>query len=448
MILDIKNIFYKNTLYNFYSIIKSIFTMKNKILLLLLIGMTSVFAQKGKKAIVKAKAPIATKKVAVKPIDNPNVGVFANFETSKGNIVLQLEYKKTPITVANFVSLIEGKNSFITDEKLKNKPFYDGLKFHRVIKDFMVQGGDPAGNGSGGAGYSFKDEFVPDLKHDKGGILSMANSGPATNSSQFFITHKETPWLDGKHTVFGHVVSGMDVVNAIVQDDIIKKVTISRKGADAMKFDAVKTFSTYFATKGNEDKVNAEAKAAQEKMQAEARAKQAIVDAEAKKVYVAKYGPVMAEKVAYLNGIRSTATKTASGLEYKVIQAGKGVKPVENANVFIHYAGYLEDGSLFDSSYEEVNKTFGKYDENRAKGNGYAPFPFQYGKKEGLIPGFIEGLNNMNLNDKAILFIPAALGYGARGAGNVIPPNSNIIFQVEMLEVNPNAPATPTEIKK
>ncbi len=410
--------------------------------------MTSVFAQKGKKVIsVKGNSPIAAKKMVKKPMDNPNVGVFANFETSRGNIVLQLEYKKAPITVANFVSLIEGKNTFITDEKLKNKPFYDGIKFHRVIKDFMVQGGDPAGNGSGGAGYSFKDEFVADLKHDKGGILSMANSGPATNSSQFFITHKETPWLDGKHTVFGHVVSGMDVVNAIVQDDIIKKVTVTRKGAEAMKFDAVKTFSTYFATKGSEDKVNAEIRAKQDAEQKEARAKQALLDIEAKKLYVAKYGTVMAEKVTYLNGIRSTATKMPSGLEYKIIQAGKGVKPVEGSNVFVHYAGYLEDGSLFDSSYEDVNKTYGKYDENRAKQKGYQPFPFQYGKKDGLIPGFIEGLNNMNLNDKAILFIPAALGYGARGAGNVIPPNSNIIFLVEMLEINPNA-VVPAETSK
>lgn len=410
--------------------------------------MTTVFAQKTKKSILKVQSPIATKKTVVQPKDNPNVGVFANFETSKGNIVLQLEYKKAPITVANFVSLIEGKNTFVTDEKLKGKPFYDGIKFHRVIKDFMIQGGDPAGNGSGGAGYSFKDEFVSELVFDKGGILAMANSGPATNSSQFFITHKDTPWLNGKHTIFGHVISGMDVVNAVAQDDIIKKVTVTRKGADAMKFDAVQIFSAYFANKGSEDKANAEARAEQEKIQSEARAKQALLDIEAKKLYVAKYGSVMAEKVNYLNGIRSTATKTASGLEYKVIQSGKGVKPVEGANVFIHYAGYLEDGSLFDSSYVDVNKTYGKFDENRAKQNGYAPFPFQYGKKDGLIPGFIEGLNNMNLNDKAILFIPSALGYAARGAGNVIPPNSNIIFQVEMLEVNPNIEVAPMGTSK
>ena len=418
--------------------------MKNKILLLLLIGFTTIFAQKTKKlTTVKGKSTVAVKKVVATTPSNPNVGVFANFETSKGNIVVQLEYKKTPVTVANFVTLIEGKNTFITDEKLKNKPFYDGLKFHRVIKDFMIQGGDPAGNGSGGSGYSFKDEFVADLRHDKGGILSMANSGPATNSSQFFITHKDTPWLNDKHTVFGHVVTGMDVVNKIVQDDVINKVTITRKGADATKFDAVKTFATYFANKGSEDKVNAEAKAVQDKVQAEARAKQALLEIEAKKIYVAKFGKVMAEKVSYLNGIRSTATKTDSGLEYKIVQAGKGIKPVDGSNIFVNYAGYLEDGTLFDSSMVEENKVYGKYDENRDKQNGYKPFPFQFGKKDGLIPGFIEGLNNMNLNEKAVLFIPAALGYGARGAGNVIPPNSNIIFMVEMLENMPTSDATP-----
>ena len=398
--------------------------MKFKVLFLLFFGIsTSIYSQKTKK-VVAAKKPVAT---VQKLNPTANEGIFAEFETTKGKIVVVLEYKKTPITVANFVSLIEGTNTFVSDEKLKGKPFYNGLKFHRVIKDFMIQGGDPAGNGSGGCGYSFKDEFVPDLKHDKGGILSMANSGPSTNSSQFFITHKDTPWLDGKHTVFGHVVKGMEVVNAIVQDDVILKVTVSRVGTEAKKFDAPKVFSDYYANKaGDEAKQNA--------AQAEARAKQAAIDAEAKKVYDEKYGSVKAAKVAELAVIRTTATKSETGLEYKIIQKGAGVKPADGANVFIHYAGYLEDGTLFDSSYEEVNKVCGKFDQNRANQNGYQPFPFQYGKKDGLIPGFIEALNAMAIGDKLVAFIPSKLGYGERGAGNVIPPNANIIFEIELLE--------------
>lgn len=411
--------------------------MKNKILLLLLVAVTSVFAQ-------KAKKPIATKKPlkaanAVKAVAS-NDAVFADFETSKGKIVLQLEHIKAPVTVANFVSLIEGKNPFVT-ETLKGKPFYNGIKFHRVIPDFMIQGGDPAGNGSGGAGYSFKDEFVTELKHDKGGILSMANSGPATNSSQFFITHKETPWLDGKHTVFGHVVSGMDVVNAIKQDDVINSVTIRRVGASVKNYDAVKIFSDYYATKGNDDKAAADARAKQEKEQAEARAKQALIDAEAKKVYNEKYAPVMAQKVASLKVLKDAATKTDSGLKYNLLSKGTGVKPADGATVYIHYAGYLEDGSLFDSSYEAVTKEYGKFDQNRANANGYAPFPFQFGKKDGLIPGFLEGVNLMSFGDKMTLFIPSKLGYGERGAGNVIPPNADLIFELEVLEKLPEAVA-------
>ena len=410
--------------------------MKFKVLFLLFFGITtSIYSQKTKK-VVAAKKPVATVQ-KLNPIAND--GIFAEFETTKGKIVLVLEYKKTPITVANFVSLIEGTNPFVTDEKQKGKPFYNELKFHRVIKDFMIQGGDPAGNGSGGCGYSFKDEFIPEMKFDKGGILAMANSGPATNSSQFFITHKDTPWLNGKHTIFGHVVSGMNVVNAIAQDDIMLKVTVSRVGTEAKKFDAPKVFSDYYANKAGDDvKQNA--------AQAEARAKQAVIDAEARKVYDAKYAPVKAEKVTELAAIRATATKSATGLEYKIIQKGAGVKPADGANVFIHYAGYLEDGTLFDSSYEEVNKTYGKFDQNRASQNGYEPFPFQYGKKDGLIPGFIEGLNALSFGDKAVVFIPSKLGYGERGAGNVIPPNANIIFEMELLETMPTPVAA--EAKK
>lgn len=167
-------------------------------------------------------------------------GMYAEMTTSKGVILLQLEFEKTPLTVANFVGLAEGK---LENSARKGKPYYDSLKFHRVIKDFMIQGGDPEGTGRGGPGYKFKDEIVEGLKHDKPGILSMANAGPKTNGSQFFITHKATPWLDGKHTVFGHVISGQEVVDAIVQNDYIVKLKIIRKGKAAKKFNAVKTFT-------------------------------------------------------------------------------------------------------------------------------------------------------------------------------------------------------------
>ena len=403
--------------------------IKFNILLLICLGMISATAQTKKKPAIKSRKVTTTtiaKKQATTPADQ---GIFAEMETSKGKILIQLEYQKTPITVANFISLAEGTNASVADEKLKGKPFYNGLKFHRVIADFMIQGGDPQGNGSGGPGYAFKDEFT-DAKFDKAGILAMANSGPKTNGSQFFITHKETPWLTGKHTIFGHVLTGQDVVNKIAQDDVIKTIVIVRKGADAKKFDATKIFADYMANKGGDDAKDAA-------LAAENNKKQAELEAQKKAEYMAKFGSVIAAKAKYLSDSKATATETASGLKYKIIQTGTGKKPAEGANVFIDYAGYLEDGSLFDSSIESVNKECGKFDENRAKQNGYQPFPFQYGKKEGLIPGFIEGLNLMNFGDKALVFIPSKLGYGERGAGNVIPPNSNIVFEIEMLETAP-----------
>lgn len=347
-------------------------------------------------------------------------GLYADIETSRGNIIVQLDYEKAPITVANFVSLAEGKNTFVSEE-YKGRPFFDGLKFHRVIPNFMIQGGDPLGNGSGDTGYKFKDE-ITDMRFDKGGVLAMANSGPGTNSSQFFITHLETPWLDGKHTIFGHVVeNGMEVVNKIVQDDAILKISIIRKGAAAKKFDAVKIFSDFFTT------------------EAENLKKQAIIDAQNKLEYDAKYKAVKEQKVAYLKKMMETATKTPSGLMYKIISKGNGKKPENGTEVYIGYAGFLETGDLFDTSNEKVATAFGKFDQRRADAKQYLPIPYQIGKREGIvpIPGFIEGLEKLSFGDKAILFIPSNLAYGAQGAGGVIPPNADIIFEVELLENMP-----------
>ena len=369
-------------------------------------------------------------------------GIFAEIYTNKGKIALQLEFQKTPITVANFITLAEGKNEYVTNDR-KGKPYYDGLKFHRVIANFMIQGGCPLGTGAGDPGYKFKDEFDPSLKHDKPGILSMANSGPATNGSQFFITHKDTPWLNNKHSIFGHVIEGQKVVDAIAQDDVIEKVVIIRKGKLAKNFNAEKVFSEYMKMKPELDKKEAEenrikaeatAKLDAERKQKEAEAK-AIADKEMKE----KLGPLLAAKVAELAALKAKTTTTASGLQYSILQKGTGVKPTEGKDIYVHYAGYFEDGTLFDSSYEAINKMYGKFDQNRANQNGYQPFPFKYGNKGGLIPGFLEGINNMNFNDKVILFIPSNLGYGERGYGNVIPPNSNLIFELEIFESLPAA---------
>lgn len=329
-------------------------------------------------------------------------GLYADIETNKGHIIVELDYKKAPITVANFVTLAEGKNEFVTHENLKNKPFFNGLKFHRVIENFMIQSGDPLGTGSGDTGYKFKDEFS-DLKFDKAGVLAMANNGPATNSSQFFITHVETPWLEGKHTIFGHVVDAktQEVVNKVVQGDNIVSVTIIRNGEAAKKFDAVKVFHDYFADISKEQ---------------------------------SKYAGVQKEKVAYYTAEKAKATKTTSGLEFVVTQKGGGKKPAAGTQVYIHYAGFLENGTLFDTSLEDVARQFGKFDQQRADAKAYSPIPFTAGKKDGLIPGFIEGIEQLSFGDKAILFIPSHLAYGATGAGGVIPPNANIIFEIQLLE--------------
>lgn len=360
--------------------------MKIKLIALLFLS-TIAFAQGQKKTTTAKKAATTPVKAApvVLPVVNANEGIFAEMETTKGKIVIQLEYKKTPVTVANFISLAEGTNPKVNDT-YKGKKFYDGLKFHRVIKDFMIQGGDPAGNGSGGPGYAFKDE-ITDLKHHKGGILSMANSGPKTNGSQFFITHKETPWLDGKHTVFGIVVSGMDVVNAIAQDDVINKITIVRKGAAAKKFDAPKVFADYFANKDVEERAQIE-KDAKER----------------------------AEKNAIALKEFEGGKTTASGLKYIVLKEGTGARPVATSNVKVHYTGTLVDGKVFDSSVQRGQ-------------------PIDFGLNQ-VIPGWTEGVQLMTEGSKYKFFIPYNLAYGERAMGGVIPAKSDLIFEVELIKIN------------
>ena len=346
-------------------------------------------------------------------------GLYAKVETSKGTFIVELDYQKAPIMVANFVTLAEGKNQFVSKE-FKGKPFFDGLKFHRVIsklngdsEDFMVQTGDPLGNGSGDAGYKIRDEFT-DLRHNKPGVLSMANSGSNTNSSQFFITLVPTPWLDGKHSIFGSVVSdGMKVVATIVKDDIVKTVTIIRKGEVVKKFDAVKIFNDYF------------------KSETENQKKQAAIDSQKKKDYDAKYKIVKDQKVTFFNELKKSATKTPSGFKFKIIQKSTGDIPKDGETVNIEYAGFLEDGTLFDTSSPTVAKQFGMFNEQRAMQNGYSALPYVMGSNR-MIPGFVEGLSKLKKGEKAVFFIPFNLGYGEQGAGNVIPPNANLIFEVEL----------------
>tara|TARA_B100001758_G_scaffold174960_1_gene151814 strand:- start:183 stop:1265 length:1083 start_codon:yes stop_codon:yes gene_type:complete len=305
--------------------------------------------------------------------------MYAKINTTKGDILIQLQYEKTPLTVANFVALAEGKMK--NNHKLEGEPYYDGLKFHRVIADFMIQGGCPEGSGMGDPGYKFSDEFHQDLKHNGPGILSMANSGPGTNGSQFFITHKETPWLDGKHSVFGEVVEGMDVVNSIVKDDIINKITIIREGSNAKAFNAVKVFQEL---QSEIERVNAE--------KAE-KAKKAM------------------------KKLTEGATTTKSGLAYFMIKEGEGAQAKAGNTVSVHYTGKLSDGTKFDSSYDRGQ-----------------PIEFPLGEGR-VIPGWDEGIALLKLGGKATFIIPPNLAYGSRGAGGVIPPNSTLIFEVELINI-------------
>ena len=340
-------------------------------------------------------------------------GLFADIETTKGHIVVKLNYKEVPTTVANFVTLAEGKNNFVKVE-YKGKPFYNGTIFHRVIDGFMIQGGDPTGTGMGDPGYRFEDEFVPSLRHNKKGILSMANSGPNTNGSQFFITQVPTPHLDGRHTVFGETVKGEEVIDAIAKaprngqdrpnEDIkIKNITIVANGKDAQKFDAVKVFDSYFKSVAEREK------------EKEERVKRAS-----------------AKFLEEIKVQEPQAKVLPSGVKIFTINNGEGKHPKQTEFAMVNYAGYLRNGALFDSNIKEVEESYGKYQAMREQKNGYQPIPFPYTPSAQLIPGFKEALLTMKVGDKIRVFIPATLGYGEAGAGDVIPPNSDLIFDIEI----------------
>jgi peptidylprolyl isomerase len=305
-------------------------------------------------------------------------GLFARINTDRGDIVVRLEFQKTPLTVCNFVALAEGKMN-VTG----GKRFYDGLVFHRVIADFMIQGGDPQGNGTGGPGYRFPDEIVPSLKHDGPGVLSMANAGPGTNGSQFFITHVATPWLDGKHTVFGRVVEGQDVVNAIKQGDKIRNITIIRNGSLANQF----------------------------------KADQGVFDAFLKE----SAGGGRAQRdadIAQINTKYPNAVQTPSGVKYVIQKKGTGNKPAAGKTVQVNYRGSFLSGQVFDSS------------DTRGR-----PLEFPAGVGA-VIKGWDEMIMDMQVGEKRVAIIPPELAYGERGAGNgVIPPNSFLVFEMELVGV-------------
>ncbi|REE79922.1 FKBP-type peptidyl-prolyl isomerase-like protein [Lutibacter oceani] len=308
-----------------------------------------------------------------------NNGLYAKFNTSKGAILVNLEFEKTPGTVGNFVALAEG--NLENNSKPQGTPYYNGLKFHRVIADFMIQGGCPLGTGAGSPGYSFDDEFHPDLKHNAPGILSMANSGPASNGSQFFITHVATPWLDNKHTVFGNVVEGQDVVDAVAQNDMLESIEIIRVGEAAENFNAVEAFRVFEGSRAKREEA----------------AKQAMK--------------------AQMDKIAAGYDETPSGLRYKILQEGSGKKAEKGNMVSVHYKGQLLDGQVFDSSYSRKQ-----------------PIDFTIGVGQ-VIPGWDEGIQLLKVGDKARLVIPSDLAYGSQGAGGVIPPDATLIFDVELVDV-------------
>ena len=354
--------------------------------------------------------------------DDLDDGLYAEFKTSMGVILIKLTYEKTPVTVANFVALAEGNHPKV-DSDFKGKKFYNGLIFHRVIDNFMIQGGDPSGDGTGGPGYKFLDEIDSSLKHNKPGILSMANSGPGTNGSQFFITEVPTPHLDGKHTVFGHVLQGIEVQDSIsnvetavanrpVVDVVIDEVNIIRVGSKAKKYDAIKTWN-------------------------EMEPKLFMMQEEKKRAAIAKMDELARiEKEKNLK-YRKNAKKLNSGVEIYFINKGNGVKPAQGDEIFIYYEGYLAmNGVLFGTNRKDIMIYYDRYSEVDENKGWYDPLKVPFSDQMQLIEGFKEALKMMSVGDKVYVYIPSEMGYGARAQGNMIPANSDLEFIIELIDVS------------
>ena len=313
-------------------------------------------------------------------------GLYAKIHTDKGDILLKLYYDKTPLTIINFVSLAEGTMHLGGATKAMGTPFYDDLKFHRVIDNFMVQGGCPLGTGTGGPGYTFADECLPELRFDRPGLLAMANAGPGTNGSQFFITHVPTPHLNGKHTIFGEVIESQDIVNKIKQNDTIQKVEIIRVGKDAENF------------KTGQDAFD-----------------QAKQDIEGKKGSSKK--DKLAKTIKKIKQKWPDVRHTHTGMYFIITGEGKGETPEPGTTISVHYTGrLLENNQKFDSSYDRGE-----------------PISFEVGVGK-VIRGWDEALVRMKRGEKRTLIIPPELAYGERGAGGVIPPNAWLVFDVELVD--------------
>ncbi|MBA6154261.1 peptidylprolyl isomerase [Gelidibacter maritimus] len=354
-------------------------------------------------------------------------GLYTEIITNKGTMVLRLEYQKAPVTVANFVSLAEGTNTLV-DSAYIGKKFYNGLIFHRIIDEFMIQGGDPTGTGSGSPGYKFNNEVSQDLLHDKLGTLSMANSGPNTNGSQFFITEGPTPNLDGAYNVFGYLVMGEDVLHTLagvetskpgdkpVEDVVMEEVNIIRKGKDAKNFNAPVVFKDHFAEA--------------EKAEKERVAK----EEEAQRIRAEKSAAAAADMKPALETYEGKSKTLASGLKMFNITKGSGAKPRTGQTVKLNYEGYYTDGRLFDSNVKSVEEHYGMYNEQKDQAQMYNPMPMQISPDAQMIPGFKEAVNQMQVGDKSFFYLPSHLAYGERG-NRVIPPNTDLIFIIEMVEI-------------